>query len=77
VGSGLPTTYSVPSQVRATARDALCRGFDPCRQRPRGVVVDFGPKQSGWLINQLGAPQFTQEHICRLVPAVDRNDTGP
>ncbi len=20
--------------------------------------MDFGPKQSGWLINQLGAPQF-------------------
>jgi hypothetical protein len=29
---------------RATAHDALCRGFDPCRQRPRGVAVDFGPK---------------------------------
>jgi hypothetical protein len=41
---------------RATASDALCRGFDPCRQRPRGVAVDFGPKQSRWLINQLGDP---------------------
>ena len=29
-------------------------------QRPRGVVVDFGPKQSGWLINQLGDPSFTR-----------------
>jgi hypothetical protein len=38
----------------------LCCGFDPCRQRPRGVAVDFGPKQSGWLINQLGVPQFYQ-----------------
>jgi hypothetical protein len=28
---------------RATARNAMCRGFDPCRQRPRGVAVDFGP----------------------------------
>ncbi len=27
---------------RATARYALCRGFDPCRQRPQGVAVDFG-----------------------------------
>jgi hypothetical protein len=42
----------------ATARDALCHGFDPCRQRPRGVAVDFGPKQSGWLINQLGDPSL-------------------
>jgi hypothetical protein len=47
---------------RATARDALCRGFDPCLQRPRGVAVDFGPKQSGWLINQLGVPQFLVIH---------------
>ncbi len=23
------------------------------------MAVDFGPKQSGWLINQLGVPQFT------------------
>jgi hypothetical protein len=23
---------------------------------PRDVAVDFGPKQSGWLINQLGDP---------------------
>ncbi len=44
---------------RATARNALCRGFDPCWQRIRGVAVDFGPKQSGWLINQLGVPQFS------------------
>jgi hypothetical protein len=22
-------------------------GFNPCRQCPRGVAVDFGPKQSG------------------------------
>jgi hypothetical protein len=43
---------------RATARDALCHGFDPCRQRPRGVAMDFGPKQSGWLINQLCDPCF-------------------
>jgi hypothetical protein len=40
---------------RATAHDALCRGFDPC---PRGVAVDFGPEQSGWLINQLGDPSL-------------------
>ncbi len=26
---------------RATARDALCRGLDPCRRRPQGVAVDF------------------------------------
>ncbi len=30
------------------------------RQRPRGVAVDFGPKQSGWLINQLGDPSLIQ-----------------
>jgi hypothetical protein len=27
-------------------------------KRPRGVTVDLCPKQSGWLINQLGVPQF-------------------
>jgi hypothetical protein len=47
----------------ATAHDMLCRGFDPCRQRPRGVAVDFGPKQSGWLIHQLGVPQFKIQEI--------------
>jgi hypothetical protein len=31
-------------------------GLDPCRRRPQGVVVDFGPKQFGWLPNQLGNP---------------------
>ena len=46
---------------RATAHDALCCGFDTCRQRPRGVAVDFGPKQSGWLINQLDNPSLEQE----------------
>jgi hypothetical protein len=46
-----------PARVgRALARDV--RGFDPCRQRPRGVAVDFGPKQSGWLINQRDNPSF-------------------
>ncbi len=50
---------------RATARDAVCRGFDPCRQRPRGVAVDFGPKQSGWLINQLGDPILLHEDYPR------------
>ncbi len=39
-----------------TACTAFCRGFDPYRQHPRGVAVDFGPKESGLLINQL--PQF-------------------
>jgi hypothetical protein len=43
---------------RATARGALCRGFDPCRRRFRDVAMEFGPKQSGWLINQLGNPSF-------------------
>jgi hypothetical protein len=43
---------------RATARDVLCCEFDPCLQRPQGVAVDFCPKRSGWLINQLGVPQF-------------------
>jgi hypothetical protein len=28
------------------------------------VAVDFGPKQSGWLINQLGVPQF--QVVCSL-----------
>ncbi len=28
---------------RAAASDALCRGFDPCRQGPQGVAVDLGP----------------------------------
>jgi hypothetical protein len=57
---GQPTFRIVGRVGRATARDALCRGFDPCRQRLRGVAVDFGPKQSGWLINQLGNPSFEQ-----------------
>ncbi len=43
---------------RAPARDALCRGFDPCRRRPRGLAVDFGPTPSGWLIHQLGSPRL-------------------
>ncbi len=42
---------------RAIARDAF-RGFDPCWRYNRGVAVDFGPKQSGWLINQLGHPSL-------------------
>ena len=33
---------------RATARGALCRGFDSCRQHPQGVAVDFDPKQASW-----------------------------
>jgi hypothetical protein len=45
---------------RALALDALCRGFDPCRRRPRGVAVGFGPKQTGWLINQPGNPSFKE-----------------
>jgi hypothetical protein len=50
---------SVKSQAgRATSSNALCGGFDPCRQRPRDVAVDFGPKQSGWLMNQLGKPSL-------------------
>ncbi len=55
---------------RALARDALCRGFDPCRRRPRGLPVDFGPKQSGWLINQLGSPSL-QGHFARLLTALE------
>jgi hypothetical protein len=43
---------------RALASDVLCCGFDPCRRCPQGVAVDFGPKQSGQLINQLGNPSF-------------------
>ena len=43
---------------RAAACGALCRGFDPCWRRRRGVAVDLGPEQSGWLINQLHDPSF-------------------
>ncbi len=43
---------------RAPARDALCRRFDPCRRRPRGLAADSGPTQSGWLIHQLGNPRL-------------------
>ncbi len=48
-GSGI-----VGRLCRATASYVLCCGFDPCRQRPRSVAVDSCPKQSCWLINQLG-----------------------
>ncbi len=48
------TSSSAPSDTPPV----LCRGFDPCRQRPQGVAVDFGPKQSSWLINQLGDPSL-------------------
>ncbi len=41
-----------------TACDALCRGFDSCRRRARDVAVDFCPKPSGWLINQLYNPVY-------------------
>jgi hypothetical protein len=52
---------SVKSQAgRATSSNALCRGFDPCRQHPRDVAVDFGPNQFGWLINQLGKARQAQ-----------------
>ncbi len=44
--------------IMVEQQPALCRGFDPCRQRPQGVAVDFGPKRSGWLINQLGDPSL-------------------
>jgi hypothetical protein len=62
---------------RATARDALCRGFDPYRQRPRGVAVDYCPKQSGWLINQLGVPQFyhTESASVKLSPGLVSHPT--
>ncbi len=40
--------------VRATARDALCRGFDPCRQRPRARSVAVGGKRQHSVI----APTF-------------------
>jgi hypothetical protein len=52
---------------RALACDALCRGFDPCRRRPRGVAVDFGPKQSDWLINLLGKPNFIIDMILTMI----------
>ncbi len=58
---------------RATARDALGRGFDPFRQRPRGVAVDFGPKHSGWLINQMGDPRF----LVNAPPAFRIDVVGP
>jgi hypothetical protein len=48
---------------RVAACDALCRGFDPCRQRPQGVAVDFGPKLSYWLRNQLGELQYIYIYI--------------
>ncbi len=43
----------------------------PRGQSPQGVAVDFGPTQSGWLINQLGdggtrRPQFYQGYKNRL-----------
>ena len=57
--SSVHTDLPYPVQVVRIPDDcALCRGFDPCRRRPRGVAVDFGPKQSGWLINQLGNPSL-------------------
>jgi hypothetical protein len=42
----------------ATACNSLCSQSDPCRQHPQGVAVDFGPKQSGCLINWLGDPSL-------------------
>ena len=51
---------------RVTAGDALYRGFDSCRRRPRGVALDFGPKQSGWLVNKsAGQPHFVSWHVRR------------
>jgi hypothetical protein len=43
---------------RATACYVLCHWLNPCRRLPRGVAVDFCPKQSGWLINQLDDPSL-------------------
>ena len=56
---------------RATASDTLCRGFDPCRQRPRGVAVDFGPEQSGWLINQLDDPSLSGQSLLSTLPIIN------
>jgi hypothetical protein len=39
---------------RATASNMVCHGFNPCLQPPQGVAMVLGPKQSGWLTNQLG-----------------------
>ncbi len=50
---------------------------DPCRQRPRGVAVDFGPKQSGCLINQLGDRQFLLPAWLRFVSTRSGVQTGP
>ncbi len=60
--------YGIVGRVgRATARDALCRGFDPCWQCPQGVAVDFGHKQSGWLTNQLGNPILWEKVPCEVL----------
>ncbi len=57
--------YIVGLVGRATAHDALCRGFDPCRQRPRGVAVDFGPKQSG--SSAAASPCKTTRHTFSVI----------
>jgi hypothetical protein len=41
----------------------VCREFDLCRRCPRGVAVDFDPKQSGWLMHQLGNPSLSNIEI--------------
>ncbi len=63
-GQGLNNNFWFFLQIEQSALQTMqvCCGFDSCRQRPRGVAVDFCPKQSGWLINQLGNPNFFAMH---------------
>ncbi len=63
ISGGLDTFRGVGVLVRrATASDAMCCGFDPC-WRGRDMAVDFSPKQSDWLINQMGNSGFTFRYL--------------
>jgi hypothetical protein len=57
---------SVAEFCRDTGPRRVVPWVRPCGWRRRGVTVDFGPKQSGWLINQLGDPSFIFVMLSRL-----------
>ena len=50
----VPINLIVGPVRSATGCNALCRGVESCQRRSRGLAVDFGPEQSGWLAMQLG-----------------------
>ena len=70
--------FGIVGQVgRATARNALCRGFDLCLHHPQGVAGDFGSEQSGWSIDQLASFIHSSVRLQLYGAVVGRLQRGP